>query len=292
MRKLVFLLLSFVALGGAIYLFLPSNMQYAVQDAIKRPFSPNFDLPPGLMKSAQQDQWIAEYKNRGYNLHCYANLRPEEKISADDDYNCWAIVKSAFDNVPAQMVVFWFHKGELQHIKIEFPDSSFKPLQAFLARHFEGVNRLDQQSNRSFGNDIYGKPLMVWPTQHGIVVTSKESTAEQSLTLLWTSREKLTRDLLTDLLPRQSDRSNQPTPVTDNAAPQINVEKTPVVTTATVVSAAPVVVPPQPAPLPQVSKAPVSAKATLKNTPLHKSTDLRHCLSLSSNAAIAKCTNQ
>lgn len=211
--KFIFSLVALVVLGSASYLVLPANVQYALQDAVKRPFAPNFDLPPNQMKSARQDDWIAEYRNRGYDLHCYGNLRPEEQASKDDDYNCWGIIKSAYDNIPARMIVFWFHKGELQHIKIELPESSFASLQDFLGRHFEGVTRLDQSPNSRFGKDVYGKPLMVWATKHGIVVASNAPTSGQPLTLLWTSKEKLTRDIVAGLLSRVTAAAD-PTPAT------------------------------------------------------------------------------
>jgi len=200
--KAIFFLVVLVMLGGASYLFLPAHVQDELQDAVKRPFAPNFVLPPNQMKSARQDDWIAEYRNRGYDLHCYGNLRPEEQASKDDDYNCWGIIKSAYDNIPARMVVFWFRKGELQHIKIDFPESSFASLQDFLGRHFEGITRLDQSPSSRFGKDVYGKPLMVWATKHGIVVTSNAPTSGQPLTLLWTSSEKMTRDIMAGLLSR------------------------------------------------------------------------------------------
>lgn len=200
--KVVLSIVALAVLGGASFLVLPSNAQYALQDAIKRPFAPNFDLPPNQMKSARQDDWITEYRNRGYDLHCYGNLQPEEQASKDDDYNCWGIIKSAYDNIPARMIVFWFHKGELQHIKIELPESSFAQLQDFLGRHFDGVKRLDQSPDSQFGVDVYGKRLMVWPTKHGIVVASNAPTSGQPLTLLWTSKEKLARDVVVGLFSR------------------------------------------------------------------------------------------
>lgn len=56
--KAIFSLVALVVLGSASYLALPANVQYALQDAVKRPFAPNFDLPPNQMKSARQDDWI------------------------------------------------------------------------------------------------------------------------------------------------------------------------------------------------------------------------------------------
>lgn len=290
LRKGVFTTLALIALGGALYLAMPSNMQYEVQDAIKRPFAPNFDLPPNQMKSAKQDEWIAEYRRRGYDLHCYGNLRPEEQVSKDDDYNCWGLIKSAYDNIPARLIVFWFHKGELQHIKIEFQNGSFAHMQEYLDKHFEGVARLDQIPNSKFGKDIYGKPLMVWPTQTGIIVTSNAPTSGQPLTLLWTSREKLTRDLFVEVLANVSDRNIPTTQMSGNVTPQSSVNAASPEVRANPATEKDSIEVPIKSDAAVVSSVSVHEIGNRKRR--HKPTDLRHCLNLSDNYAIARCANQ
>ncbi|HEX5337932.1 MAG TPA: hypothetical protein VFW53_05815, partial [Gallionella sp.] len=282
-RKIFFAFLALVALGGAVYLAIPKNMQYALQDAAKRPFAPNFDLPPSQMKSVRQDEWIAEYRRRGYDLHCYGNLRPEERISKDDDYNCWGLIKSAYDNIPARMIVFWFRKGELRHIKIELPESSFASMQDYLGRHFEGIARLDQLPGRHFGKDIYGNQLMVWPTQYGVVVTSNTPTSGRPLTLLWSSHEAVVRDMLAGL------KSG----ATENAKLLSQVEATALPVGETHIGAAPVKpLADEIAGLPRQAEDSQLASAALHEQKRRKPTDLRHCLALKSNYEIAQCANQ
>jgi hypothetical protein len=286
-RIVVYSVLALTILGGVLYKALPDTVQHSIKDQAIRPFAPNFDLVPNKIKSARQDEWIAEYRRRGYELHCYANLRPEEQISKDDDYNCWAIIKSAYDNIPAMMLVFWFSKGELQHLKVDFPDNAFASLQNYLSRHFEGVSRLDQTSSAPFGKDIYGQPLMVWPTRYGIVVTSKAATAGQALTLLWTSKEKLVRDF--------GDQSPIPAPANIQLEQKAE-EKTAPALKAEIAEPKPAHAPANPvSALVLTEEIEQSGNSKLASQPVahrakkHKPVDLRHCLNLPSNYEIAKC---
>lgn len=191
-----------VGLGALVILqtsgLVTDGMRNEIGDSFRRPFAPHYDLPPDSLKAAKQDNVIGEYTRRGYKLNCYGNLRAEERIAKDDDYSCWALVKAAYDNIPAKMVIFLFHKGELQHVKIEFPESSFRALQGYLSRRLALAIRLDGKQSTRFGTDIYGKSLMTWITDGGLVVTSSEPTRDQPITLLWISKEAETRRICTE----------------------------------------------------------------------------------------------
>lgn len=262
--------LLFIA-GFSMYLRLPNLMQIGLTSFFERPFAPNFDLPPNQIGVVRQDDWISEYKRRGYNMHCYAALYPEDKVSKDDDYVCWAVVKSAYDNIPAKIVTFWFRKGELQHLKIDFPDSSFAQLQEFLGKHFKGMKRLDEMPGFSFDTDIYGNSLMVWPAKHGIVVTSSAPTTERPLVLLWSSKESYVRNALSTLMPKGiegvSAASNTTKPDPADTLPKAHstdqgkIDET------------------KPSPMPPGLKM---------NSPR----DISHCLDLESDEAIAKCASK
>lgn len=152
--------------------------------------APNFDLPPDAISQTDQASLIGEYQRRGYDLNCYGDLRPEEKISKIDDYECWTLVESAYDNIPAKMVVFFFSKGELNHVRIEFPESSFDNLQDYLKRRLANYPRLDKKRRNNFGTDIYGKPLMVWKVKEGVVITSASATLGRPVILLWSKTKK------------------------------------------------------------------------------------------------------
>lgn len=186
-----FKLLVVGIVGSAVVFFLlPRETQFDIRDAVKRIASPHLDLPPdGPGSSENQTSWIAQYTSRGYKLRCYGGLAPEEKIDPSTDYMCWGIIKSAYDNVPARTVSFYFTKQELRHVKVEFPGSAFDALQDYLGRRLERFERLDRDPKRKFGSDIYGKPLMVWNTTDGLVMTSGQATRNQTLMLLWSSKK-------------------------------------------------------------------------------------------------------
>ena len=167
------------------YQFLPESNKYEISDWFGRFNAPNFDLPPDAIVETDQASLIGEYRRRGYKLKCYGNLRPEEKISKADDYECWALVKSAYDNIPAKMVTFFFSNEKLSHVRLEFPSSSFEKLLNYLNLRLANYPRLDQIPGRRFGTDIYGKSLMVWGVKQGVVVTSESVTPGQPITLLW-----------------------------------------------------------------------------------------------------------
>lgn len=181
----------------------PETAKQDVSNALRRPFSPHFDLPPDAIKAAAQADVVGEYKRRGYALECAGNLRPEERISKEDDYVCWSLIKAAYDNVPANRVVFFFGKGELQHVKVDFPEKAFTALQDYLSRRLVHAVRLDERKPNRFGTDIYGKPLMVWLTREGLVVTSSAPTPGHPMTLLWTSKQVEMRRICTEWASRR-----------------------------------------------------------------------------------------
>ena len=180
-------LLILILGGAAAFVFMPRDMKHEMQDTVMRVFAPQLDLPPDAAKPENQTSWIAEYRNRGYKLKCYDGLGPEEKIDKSNDYLCWGLIKSAYDNVPARSVAFYFSRQELRHVKVEFPDSSFAALQDYLGRRLARYPRLDEDPQHSFSPDIYGRPVMVWATPGGLVVTSKRATDGKPITLLWSS---------------------------------------------------------------------------------------------------------
>ena len=184
--------------GKSAGALVPDAIKKDVDDALRRSFSPHFDLPPDATKPDMQKEVIGEYRRRGYQLECTGNAGPETRISKDDDYVCWSLIKAAYDNVPANRVVFFFRKGELQHVKVDFPERAFRPLQDYLSRRLMRAVRLDQKWPKRFGTDIYGKPLMVWATEGGLVVTSSAPTSGHPMTLLWSSKESYTRRICAD----------------------------------------------------------------------------------------------
>jgi len=292
LKKTIVALLSIAALGSWLFPALPRDTRFEILNSVKRPFSPNFDLPPKAMKRAHQIEWVAEYMRRGYELNCYGNLRPEERLSKDDDFICRAIIRSAYDNIPARSVFFWFRRNELQNIKLEFPEESFPLLQDYLKRYFVGVRRLDRAGSAAFGTDIYGRPLMVWPTDNGMIVVSSAPTPGRPLTLLWISKEKVLRDIVEGLFPRAMGDAKSST-----AQPGTPIH-------AMVLSQPAGTARPEGA---LAAEKPLPARANRPSSPSsadavttderalqsrsHKPYDLRQCLELQSNDAVAKCVD-
>lgn len=172
-----------------VYYISPKHYRYEISDRLAGLAAPNFDHPPDKFNAANQSDIIREYKNRGYTLDCYGNLRPEEKLSKADDYVCWAPIKSAYNNIPAKMLTFSFKEGKLNRVRLEFPDSSFGEVQIFLGKKLGNERRLDTLPQYQSRTDIYGERLMIWEVKDGFITTSSKATPGQSLIILWQSKE-------------------------------------------------------------------------------------------------------
>jgi len=179
---LIFLLMS------VVYLKTPSYYKYEISDWFGRLFAPSFDTLLDDLKVRDQTEIISEYKNLGYKLKCYGNLRPNEKIGESDDYLCWALISSAFDGVPARLVTFFFSKNRLHHVRLEFPESSLARIQTHLSQ--SPVN-LDSLPKFDFGVDDKGIPLKVWKVKRGLVTTSDSTSFKGHAIVLWTSTQSI-----------------------------------------------------------------------------------------------------
>lgn len=188
--------LKLVLLGAAIFFGAsiifeksPLHLKYEISDWFSRLGTPDFIVALDSFTSRDQSETIREYKNRGHELTCYGNLRREDKIGSATDYLCYAYINSAYDNIPARLVTFFFSESLLTHIRIEFPGSSFSKLHDFLNRYLAKYTRLDLLPQYDFGTDNFGKPLMVWKVKDGIITTSGKETSGQHVVLLWSSMD-------------------------------------------------------------------------------------------------------
>ncbi|SER02640.1 hypothetical protein SAMN03080615_03662 [Amphritea atlantica] len=176
--------------GSATYTNLPLHFKYEISNWFSRIGTPDFIVALDSLSSRKQSDILREYKNRGHELKCYGNPKKEQRIGKSD-YVCDAYIGSAFDNIPARLVSFFFYKNKLTNIRIEFPGSSFGKVQDFLGRKLARYPRLDLQKQHDFGTNIFGKPIMVWAVKHGFVATSAEETPGQKVILLWSSMDDL-----------------------------------------------------------------------------------------------------
>ncbi len=174
-----------VILISTTYL-LPKNFKYEISDWIDRIKAPNFDLPPNRFPELSQSDIIREYNDRGYTLYCNGNLRPEEQVSKRDDYACWMPIKSAYNNIPARMVTFFFSGGKLSQVRLEFPESSFNQVQEYLQKKMIDQQRLDSLPQYRNRTDLYGEPLLMWQIEGGVVRTTSKATSGRSFIVLLT----------------------------------------------------------------------------------------------------------
>jgi hypothetical protein len=162
---------------------LPLHTQYELSDWYKSLGTPTFTESPDYFAPRAQEEIIAENRARGHELECYGNLGPAERISASNDYLCSAHISSAYDNIPARLVTFFFGNGKLQNVRIEFAADSFPKLQNYLSRKLADYPRIDNR----YGTDSFGKPLVVWRVKYGQITASAEETAGQNPIILWTA---------------------------------------------------------------------------------------------------------
>ncbi|MCB4361383.1 hypothetical protein [Quatrionicoccus australiensis] len=191
--KLFFIAALIVGLGIFCYDRLPKKYRYEIDDWYARLGEPTFIESPDSFTNRPQDDLIREYKNRGHKLKCYGNLQHEERITAQNDFLCLAHINTAYDGIPARLVTFFFTKGELSEVRLEFPSSSFKKLMSYLSRKLENRRRLDRIPGNNFGTDNMGGKLMVWEVPTGVLVTSDSEVPGDITVLIWLSKKSLAR---------------------------------------------------------------------------------------------------
>ena len=191
MKIRLFVLISILVLLTVyffVYIFSHAPHRYESYNWIARLAAPNFILPLDTIEQTDQNSLIDEYKRRGYNIKCCGCLRPENKILKTDDYVCWGIIKSAYDNIPAKEIAFIFSKGQLQFVRIEFPELSFEKLKDYLNRRLANYQRLDQIPGMKSEKDFFGKPFITWIVRKGYITTSASPTPSRPVFLLWTNQ--------------------------------------------------------------------------------------------------------
>ncbi len=100
---------------------LPKQMRYEIDDFFRRPFIPHFIVPVHALKPVPAKQMLDELNARGFDVRCYGNLAPSERITSMDDAHCWTTLNTAFDHIPARDLRLWFQKDTLVHVRFEFP---------------------------------------------------------------------------------------------------------------------------------------------------------------------------
>ena len=189
-----FLLFVVVAIGvGTLFALFgyTSRDGQSVSETVSRAlYGKDLHLPPDAFAAEFQHQVVEEYRRRGYKLNCYGDLRPEERIHPADDYICYAPLKSSMDNVDTTSITMTFTEGRMTAVRLELPEESFEGMQGYLAKRLASNPRVDKLPWINLGTDAFGKPLMAWLVQGGMLITALQPTKGKTVILLWESRER------------------------------------------------------------------------------------------------------
>lgn len=185
--KLILIAAVLFATGTLLFRLLPLHYQHEISDWYARLGTPTYSESPDYFSERDQDAVISENKARGHKLKCYGNLGPAERVNAKNDYLCSANISTAYDNIPARLVTFFFSNKKLTNVRIEFAAGSFDRLEDYLSRKLADYQRLDQLPGAKFGTDSFGKKLVVWRVKDGLIVAAAEDTPGQNPIILWNS---------------------------------------------------------------------------------------------------------
>ena len=180
--KLTLLAVVLFATGMITYEKLPLSYKYAISDWYDRQGTPNYVQAPDLFTSSDQASVVRELEESGHKLKCYGNLGDRERIDKNDDYLCSAHIATAYNDIPARLITFFFANEKLNHVRIEFASESFEQLQDYLSTNLTSYKRLDKSPWARFD-----KGLMVWKVKDGLVVASSEKFEGGNPIILWSS---------------------------------------------------------------------------------------------------------
>lgn len=183
--KLTLIAAGLFAVGTLLFPMLPLHYQHEVTDWYARLGTPTYAESPDYFSRRDQASIIRENEARGHKLKCYGNLGHTDRITVKDDYLCSAHISTAYDNIPARLVTFFFSKNELTNVRIEFAAGSFDSLDDYLSRKLADYPRLDQEPGAKHGTDPFGKKLVVWRVQDGLIIAAAEDTPGQNPIMLW-----------------------------------------------------------------------------------------------------------
>lgn len=191
-KRLIFLglvsLVLFVS-GFFVILSLPNELKYLISDTYERVTGPAFTTPFNSFVAEDKSKIIAKYRELGYKLRCFENVKGKHKLGEFNDSLCWVNINSVYDEIPARHLAFFFYKERLLMVRLEVPASSFDELDGYFEKTFPQGSRLDSSSGRTFGVDQNGVPLKVWKLKGGTLTTNTKPTQGEPSIILWTAHE-------------------------------------------------------------------------------------------------------
>jgi hypothetical protein len=166
---------------------LPKQMRYEIDDFFKRPFIPHYIVAVHGLKPVPEKQIVDELNARGFEVRCYGNLAPSEKITVKDDLHCWTTLNTAFDHIPARDLRLWFQNGTLVHVRFEFPSGELSRIHAYLNRVLDPKAAQHLKPGSKLGVDNIGYPIMSWYTPNGSITGNSQEVPSARNTVLWSS---------------------------------------------------------------------------------------------------------
>lgn len=159
-----------------VYLSIPGRYKYEFYQWFIRIGAPNFDTHLDAIEQTNENSVMDEFKRRGYKFKCF-------------NHQCYARIKSAYDDIPAREIGLHFQDKKLLSICIEFPDSSFEKLNNYLNHRLVNYQKADQIPGIYLGSkDSFGKPLIVWSVNKGFIAASALPTPGEILSLRWINK--------------------------------------------------------------------------------------------------------
>ncbi len=125
----------------------------------------------------------ARLRADGHRMHCYGNLRRDEKIDPTDTRVCWTFVKDV-DGIPARSVTFHFGADGLRHITMDFPRDQWPAVLAWFQRQ-------PGDHAGTFGRDQGGGQIVGRRVPTGLLMTSDPHLLKWTM-VTWDAREHYT----------------------------------------------------------------------------------------------------
>lgn len=157
--------------GFAIILFLIFGAYFGSQYLGINPFHKNIIVDLNSQFDFNEDNINSEFS--GFGFECAREARTL------GDRVCWANV-SKFNDLPANMVAFFFDKGKVMHMRIASDQVNHDEFKSYLDSQFIYIG-VTPNSTKDVGQE-----LGVWRSDNGIVMFTIDSPPKGTeTTLLW-----------------------------------------------------------------------------------------------------------
>lgn len=136
------------------------------------------DFTTGIPQAEIQKHLSAE----GFRMRCYGNLEQREKIDPEDTSVCWTITRSAY-GIPSRMMVFFFGKDGLHHIRQDFPREEWGAVKEWLQKQGDA-------DAGEYGRDQGGAKIAGRRGKTGLILASEPGFMGWTM-VMWQGRERV-----------------------------------------------------------------------------------------------------